>query len=68
MRTSSVDTPTSSVILDLIGADAGRLSRTQAKHRENEMLTPFTKILEKYRREAFSEADKGTRFEKYVTS
>ena len=32
------------------------------------MLIPFTKILEKYRREAFSEADKGTRFEKYVTS
>ena len=32
------------------------------------MLTPFTKILEKYRREAFSEADKGMRFEKYVTS
>lgn len=26
------------------------------------MLTPFTKILEKYRRESFSEADKGTLF------
>ena len=32
------------------------------------MLTPFTKILEKYRREAFPEADKGPRFEKHVTS
>ena len=30
------------------------------------MLTPFTKILEKYRREAFSEADKGTRFEELM--
>ena len=30
------------------------------------MLTPFTKILEKYRRESFSEADKGTRFEELM--
>ena len=28
------------------------------------MLTPFTKILEKYRRESFSEANKGTRFDR----
>lgn len=30
------------------------------------MMTPFTKILEKYRRESFSEADKGTRFEELM--
>ena len=30
------------------------------------MLTPFTKVLEKYRRESFSEADKGTRFEELM--
>ncbi len=30
------------------------------------MLTPFTKILEKYRRESFSEANKGTRFEELM--
>ena len=30
------------------------------------MLTPFTKILEKYRRESFSEADKGSRFEELI--
>ena len=30
------------------------------------MLTPFTKILEKYRRESFSEVDKGTRFEELM--
>ena len=30
------------------------------------MLTPFTKILEKYRRESYSESDKGTRFEELM--
>ena len=30
------------------------------------MLTPFTKILDKYRRESFSEANKGTRFEELI--
>ena len=30
------------------------------------MLMPFTKILDKYRRESFSEANKGTRFEELI--
>ena len=30
------------------------------------MLMPFTKILDKYRRESFSEANKGTRFEEPI--
>ena len=30
------------------------------------MLTPFVKILEKYRRDSFSEADKGSRFEELM--
>ena len=30
------------------------------------MLTPFVKILEKYRRDSFSEADKGSRFEELI--
>jgi hypothetical protein len=30
------------------------------------MLTPFVKILEKYRHDSFSEADKGSRFEELM--
>ena len=30
------------------------------------MLIPFAKILEKYRSEAFSESDKGARFEELM--
>ena len=34
--------------------------------RDSKMLMPFTKILDKYRRESFSEANKGTRFEELI--
>lgn len=42
-----------------------RLSRPSFA-RDSKMLMPFTKILDKYRRESFSEANKGTRFEEPI--
>ncbi len=42
-----------------------RLSRPSFA-RDSKMLMPFTKILDKYRRESFSEANKGTRFEELI--
>ena len=42
-----------------------RLSRSSFA-RDSKMLMPFTKILDKYRRESFSEANKGTRFEELI--
>ena len=42
-----------------------RLSRPSFA-RDSKMLMPFTKILDNYRCESFSEANKGTRFEELI--